>query len=804
MNAMKKLICLLLMLCAGTAAFAWGGREHRLIAYIAEAHLTPRTRQVLDRYLDQSIVEYSTWMDRYRTAPGYEITTYWHMVTIDKDGSVPPEPLRPNGDGDAVRQLTRAIERLRSYRELSDSTVNVNLKYVIHLVGEMHCPGHIYFADLPGGMDAPRHYDFFLLKYKGKEVTYHWVWDGSVSRQYPDWTEEDFRRELDKWPAEKQRAVGEGTPADWALECARSCRVVYDWAKPGDDIDEGFLREHGALPVDQALRGAYRLARVLNELFDNEDRPIMKHTIRTAMAALLCLAAVAGVRADDFAALRAEAAGRTVRLAPGTQLEALVVSDYRSQNMELNPNVSWDKVDLGENLRTAYVESPDGRYGFRLRFAGIYENRLERGDRVRLDLGGCSLTGETDPERYTVDGLCAANVEVLERGVALPAKERRIADLKDEDLYTYVTLAGTEFLSKQGCYANVFESCVQRSRLNAFDQPSRRTDGWASLLKDADNGSIYMLVNTKCAWRRDGRGVPHGVGAVSGVLVHTPMRRYGGDMGRYAIRPLDERDIAIPRDTASSYAVVAEWNWDRNYDGAIRFEKQGYTPRSPKSGVAGDRVLPDAGEGFLSTTSGARMRLDTEYDTRYAQDGDGKAMRVNAALRLDSDTRDWFRFDNRGRMSGAEAIVVETSTEGVEGRGLSFDFSFLAGNHDINRSWGYPVEWKVEYSVDGLPFIDAGRIFVLRPVVYNDAVIKDLGLRRLSYDAALGFTEYSVPLPVSLLGHKRLTVRLTPASAVMATIPENPADDSAGGVVTADFRQPFVLRLGRVAVRALR
>ena len=54
----------------------------------------------------------------------------------------------------------------------------------------------------------------------------------------------------------------------WARAHLR-CRVVYDWAKPGDDIDEGFLREHGALPVDQALRGAYRLARVLNDLFDN-------------------------------------------------------------------------------------------------------------------------------------------------------------------------------------------------------------------------------------------------------------------------------------------------------------------------------------------------------------------------------------------------------------------------------------------------------------------------------------------------------------------------------------------------------
>lgn len=40
----------------------------------------------------------------------------------------------------------------------------------------------------------------------------HYCLGRLVSRQYPDWTEEDYRRELDKWPAEKQRAVGEGTP----------------------------------------------------------------------------------------------------------------------------------------------------------------------------------------------------------------------------------------------------------------------------------------------------------------------------------------------------------------------------------------------------------------------------------------------------------------------------------------------------------------------------------------------------------------------------------------------------------------
>lgn len=297
MNAMKKLICLLLMLCAGTAAFAWGGREHRLIAYIAEAHLTPRTRQVLDRYLDQSIVEYSTWMDRYRTAPGYEITTYWHMVTIDKDGSVPPEPLRPNGDGDAVRQLTRAIERLRNYRELSDSTVNVNLKYIIHLVGEMHCPGHIYFADLPGGMDAPRHYDFFLLKYKGKEVTYHWVWDGSVSRQYPDWTEEDFRRELDKWPVlqpEKFRDPAfldalQALQPDLGIVIAFKMLPEVVWAMPRlgtFNLHASLLPEYrGAAPINWAIINGERETGITTFLLNHEiDKGAILAQERVAIA----------------------------------------------------------------------------------------------------------------------------------------------------------------------------------------------------------------------------------------------------------------------------------------------------------------------------------------------------------------------------------------------------------------------------------------------------------------------------------------------------------------------------------------
>ncbi|MDD5890911.1 MAG: hypothetical protein PUC72_00035, partial [Bacteroidales bacterium] len=42
-------------------------------------------------------------------------------------------------------------------------------------------------------------------------------------------------------------------------------------------------------------------------------------------------------------------------------LDGIVVSDYRSDNMEYNPNIDHNIVDVGETLRTAYVESFDGR-----------------------------------------------------------------------------------------------------------------------------------------------------------------------------------------------------------------------------------------------------------------------------------------------------------------------------------------------------------------------------------------------------------------------------------------------------------
>lgn len=511
--------------------------------------------------------------------------------------------------------------------------------------------------------------------------------------------------------------------------------------------------------------------------------------------------------AESFEELKVRLGSKeSITLPQGTEMEGVIVSDYRSPNMETSPQVSPKEVDLGLNFRTGYIQSLDGKSGFRLLFNSVYDNRLPRFSKVKVDLGGAILTRESDPERYTLSNVVGSLFTVIEENAVPAQKVRHISELTDNDIYTFVTLADVELLSKEGAYTKVHEKMVQRSYINDFKTTSDGPiDGSGVVLKDNQGDDIFMAVNTKCPWRRDGRMLPQGVGFVDGVIVHTELRRYG-DIGRYAIRPASDGDIRIGKEAASSYETIVEWNWDRNYDVALNFERQGLQEWIFGEAFEPDRILPDVGKGFLSTTAGAKMRLDNEWNTRSVHDGNdaGAGAREWAVLRLNSDTKDWYVFDG-DRVVGANAILIETSTVGFEGKAVSFDFSFSAGNCSTNLSWGFPGEWQVAYSVDGRTFIPVQKTFLLRPIFYHAGNVAELGGRReLCYDAAPGAQECTVTLPAFLLGKEKVYFRIYPSSDRLTMLPENPADDINGGTMKAGFSHPFALRLGKVSVRALK
>ena len=224
------------------------------VAYIAETHLTKRAKAVIERYLGHSIVYDASWMDDYRAEPGYEMTNWWHVdygkgePTKDAAGN----PLEPN----VLRELNRAIERLRDYRNLDDSTVVVNLRYVIHLVGDMHCPSHVNYQQ-----------SRMRVLFYGVDTQYHALFDGGILDRKHRWGYMEYKHQLDRYSRREREALAAGTPDDWFAESRRECAVIYDWAAPGDKLGLSFCNKAIGLLDHQLIKASYRLAKVLNELF---------------------------------------------------------------------------------------------------------------------------------------------------------------------------------------------------------------------------------------------------------------------------------------------------------------------------------------------------------------------------------------------------------------------------------------------------------------------------------------------------------------------------------------------------------
>ncbi len=282
---MKKifvsLLSLVLVFSVHTAS-AWGGWAHNFITYTAEQHLEPEVKAKIEKYLGSSMVKHCRWMDQIRKPirgknhpehayhQPYRPTLAWHMITVDKSLQISDERAY-NNDGDLLPNLKICLENLKNHRNLTDSAVVVNLKCVIHMVEDMHCPCHVYYTEYPDCFRKPGskyRWDCFPIKYEGKKASYHKVWDGlSILELHPEFNNdyELFRVKFDTFSAKKRAKLCEGSIEDWVRETAKDCRVIYEWVKPNDELTRDFVLKHRKLTIQQYRRAAYRLAHVLNE-----------------------------------------------------------------------------------------------------------------------------------------------------------------------------------------------------------------------------------------------------------------------------------------------------------------------------------------------------------------------------------------------------------------------------------------------------------------------------------------------------------------------------------------------------------
>lgn len=493
----------------------------------------------------------------------------------------------------------------------------------------------------------------------------------------------------------------------------------------------------------------------------------------------------------SFADLRSMATVGGTVLEQFSLLKGVVISDYRSKNMEQNPVLALDQagsmkndkvtstvrtnaaqvVDTTASERTAYVQALDGSAGFRLVFDDPEENILVFGNEVTIDLGGAVLKYEDNPKRYTISGLAGVNVLESKAGNVVE-KNKKISELTDDDIYTFVGLTEVEFPVKEGSYTDVRDNLALYSAVNMSTAKETQLycclDGYVTTLVDKDGDVICCPVNMLCQWRRPSEGLPKGVGTAKGIITYNDITRYG-DAGRYQLRVVDETGFDGLKNTSSNWTTVASWD-----KGKLESNQGNLTIQCEKS----DAVVADE-HSYKSLTPNTAKTCGISDTYR--------------SIRVSSSVKGWYQWDG-DEITGYNGMLFTFPTTDISGDELMLTFRFYAGRCGTGNTYmGFPSHWCVEYSVDGgqtWTYAENGDLsgndyIHLRGVATIYFTLNGF-LYSPSTSYALGATAHSFTMPSEVFGKDDVRVRIRPYDNVMSSLyPRTLFDDLEHAKVTS-------------------
>lgn len=504
-------------------------------------------------------------------------------------------------------------------------------------------------------------------------------------------------------------------------------------------------------------------------------------------------------------------------------VEAVVVSDFRSKNMEENPSVNYDKVDVSENDRTAYLQSLDGTRGVRIKFDNPESNILAFNTKVEMSLSGLEVVREENPERYTIYGVSGAKMVNSVNGDFVVTRQKTISQLTPEDVYTFIELTGTEFANKVGSYTNVYENYTLKSELNSMlSGNNNRFDSWATLLLDSEGRGIYAPINMLCLWRRDGRGVPQGVGSTKGVIVHNEMNRYG-DVGPYQIRVLDESGFCQKWEGGDAYKTVCKWDgspFQYKYSQWKAIDAKYADPGSKAARVDSRIPSDDLAAGHPATgvmtlenkawTPQENYPIAGSFSYTGLSVADGGCDRgidpIRKAMKLTLEIKGWYEWEDN-QVSGYKGLCYDFSTKGLSGDFIVFAYEFQVGTISAASSQYFPAHWCAEYSFDGgktytlCPDNVTGKDYThLHTMPWYDATIAGVKYFTASH-CGIGATQHAVVLPADAFGRENVRVRLRPYDNVMAVFPiEWNGDTETGRILHNTTVTTTVINIERVHI----
>ena len=250
---------LLFHLAAVSPAFPWYDKGHRVVALIAEVNLTPETRKWIQEILPAgtTLADAAVWPDN--EGRSFSDLNPLHYVSIAENAEG-YEQARDCPERDCMVEALGWFLANLADRNAPTIIRRLALRYVAHLVGDMHQPLHAGRLKDRGGTEIK-------VSYRGQTTNLHYFWDSDLV-ELEGGSAEDLARRIGTAISTEERLHWQSSgPVQWTNESLMLVRSrAYSLGQSGELSDQYVEL---ARPVVRArlAQAGIRLAWLLNATF---------------------------------------------------------------------------------------------------------------------------------------------------------------------------------------------------------------------------------------------------------------------------------------------------------------------------------------------------------------------------------------------------------------------------------------------------------------------------------------------------------------------------------------------------------
>lgn len=261
-NTLKKINVLVtaMLLCLGSESLlAYGPTGHRVVAQVAENHLTPKAKEAVSALLKgRNLTQIATWVADKEAIESSEFwkkaQSRWHSVHVQTGEQY--QKTSVDKQGDAFIALEAYMRTLKS-PTASNQKKAFALKFITHLIGDLHQP-------IQPLIDKEGDYESLEVEWMGQEIELRSIWENELlTHQQLSYSE--IAQFSDTKNERLIQHYQEKMPIEWVEESL----ILRDrlLADVPAELDEKYALKHFPIVKGQLRKAGIRLAGVLNEIF---------------------------------------------------------------------------------------------------------------------------------------------------------------------------------------------------------------------------------------------------------------------------------------------------------------------------------------------------------------------------------------------------------------------------------------------------------------------------------------------------------------------------------------------------------